>query len=105
MIDRINDSSSNYPIDVIKEIKNYPTENVTILCLDEKLEKKPINSIREHISKKIYKKNIQSSVPRNLEVSNILLPELTLFQNIKFLCELHDASSLINRSDYNIYEN
>ena len=65
MIDRINDSSSNYLIDVIKEIKNYPTENVTILCLDEKLEKKPINSIREHISKKFIK-NIQSSVPRNL---------------------------------------
>ena len=34
-----------------------------------------------------------------------MLPELTLFQNIKFFCELHDASSLINRSDCNIYEN
>lgn len=105
MIDRIKGSSGNYGIDVTKELNNYPTENVTILCLDEKLDKKPINSIREHISKEIYNNNIQSSVPRNLEVSNMLLPELTLFQNIKFFCELHDASSIIDRSDYNIYEN
>ena len=80
----------------------YQKENEVILSLQEKQKPGMLDKIREFVCEEMGKEINPSLIARNLTIQNVLLPDVSLIQNIRILCELYNINMSQIRQDYNI---
>lgn len=77
-------------------------ENEVILSLQPKSRPNPFDRLCELITYEINHGKISSTIPKNLNVTNMLIPDITLIQNVHFFCELYGISPSLLKEDYDI---
>lgn len=77
-------------------------ENEVILSLQPIPRLNPFDRLCELITYEINHGKISSNIPKNLNVANMLIPDITLVQNIHFFCELYGISLSLLKEDYDI---
>ena len=80
----------------------YQKENEVILSLQEKQKPGMLDKIREFVCEEMGKEINPSLIARNLTIQNVLLPDVSLIQNTRILCELYNINMSQIRQDYNI---
>lgn len=79
-------------------------ENEVILSLEPKSKPNPFDRLCELITSEINHGKIQSTIPKNLDVKNMLIPDITLIQNARFFCELYGISLSLIQEDYDFLQ-
>jgi hypothetical protein len=77
-------------------------ENEVILSLETKFRLNPFDKLCKLLVYEIENGKLSLPIPKNLDVTNMLIPDITLIQNVRFFCELYETSFSLLKRDYDI---